>query len=88
MKGDIVAVARQYYDHLGGGAFAMNRCAKYKYDITWREHCTHYGHLIMRAYHLDTGKPCALYGFIQNGIFLIVAESLGSIKNESRRCAE
>ncbi len=87
MKGDIIAVPYQLYDHLAGGAFAMNRCAKYKGNITWREHCTHMGHLIMRAYHYDTGKPCALYGFVQNGIILVVAESLGSIKDESRRCA-
>ncbi len=88
MKGDIVAVPHLIYDHLAGGAFAMNRCVKYRYNIQWREHCRHLGHLILRAYYRDTGKPCALYGFVQNGIILVVAESLGSIKDESRRCAE
>ena len=34
MKGDIVAVPRQLYDHLAGGAFAMNRCSKYAGTIT------------------------------------------------------
>ncbi len=87
MKGETIAVSKQYYDYLGGGAFAMNRCAKYKYSIIWKEHCMHMGHRIMRAYHIDTGKPCALYGFIQNNRFLIVAESLGSIKDESRKVA-
>ena len=87
MKGDTVPVPHLIYDHLAGGAFAMNRCSKYKHSIIWKEHCMHMGHLIMRAYHIDTGKPCALYGFVQNGIILVVAESLGSIKNESRRCA-
>ena len=88
MKGDIVAVPYQLYDHLAGGAFAMNRCSEYAGTITWREHCTHMGHLILRAYHYGTGKPCALYGFVQNGIILVVAESLGSIKDESRKCVE
>ena len=88
MKGDLVKVAPEFYNHLAGGAFAMNRCAKYGGSIRWRMHCMHMGHMIIRAYHIDTDKPCALYGFVQNGCILVVAESLQSIKDESRKCAE
>ena len=72
-------------NHLAGGAFAMNRCERYWGRVVWEQHSVYKNHMILRAFHIDTGKPCALYAFVQNNIILVVSENLSGIKDEISR---
>lgn len=73
---------------LGGGVFAMRRFNRYQGSIFWRDHVLYKGYNIMRAYHIDNKKPCALYAFRLDEEILVVAESLDSIKKEASHYAK
>ena len=75
-------------DHLGGSAFAMNRAKKNWGSIAWEQHSVYKNHMILRAVNFVTGRNCALYGFIQNGVIFIVRENLSGIKDEISRVSE
>ena len=81
-------VTPDHYLNLGGGAFAMNRARRYAGTIEWKVHTHYSGFDILRAYHIDTGKPCALYGFILADTILIVSENLQGIKAEAKRYSD
>ena len=83
-----VQIPDKMYDRLGGSSFAMNRAKRYWYTVVWEQHSIYKKYAILRAYHIDTGKPCALYGFIQAGEVFIVRENLSGIKDEISRVAE
>ena len=77
--------------YLAGGVFAMNRFRNYEYGVIWNLHSEYKGFEILRAYHADTCKPCALYGFWvemgEEGIF-VVSENLAGIKFEATKVKE
>ena len=73
---------------LGGGAYAMRRFEKYEGSVFWRVHVVYKGYRIMRAYHADSQKPCALYCFRINEDTLIVRENLAGIKEEASQYAK
>ena len=83
-----VPVPVSMIDRLGGSSFAMNRAKRYWHTVVWEQHSIYKNYTILRAYHIDTGKPCALYGFIQAGEVFIVRENLQGIKDEISRVAE
>ena len=76
---------------LAGGVFAMNRFRSYEYSVVWGLHSEYKGFEILRAFHADTCKPCALYGFWveigEEGIF-VVSENLAGIKFEATKVKE
>lgn len=72
---------------LGGGAYAMRRFSDYEGKVFWRVHAVYKGYRIMRAYHADNQKPCALYCIRLDEDTLIVRENLAGIKEEARRYA-
>lgn len=75
---------------LAGNVFAMNRFRKYEYGVFWSIHSEYKGFEILRAYHKDTLKPCALYGFwveMDEGIF-VVSDNLAGIKEEASKVKE
>ncbi len=75
---------------LAGGVFAMNRFRKYENNVVWNIHSEYKGFEILRAYHADTCKPCALYGFwveMGEGIF-VVSDNLAGIKAEATKVKE
>lgn len=77
-------------EYLAGGVFAMNRFRNYEYNVFWAIHSEYKGFEILRAYHSDTLKPCALYGFwveMDVGIF-VVSENLDGIKKEATKIKE
>ena len=80
-----VPVPDKMLDRLGGSAFAMNRAERYWGEVVWEQHSIYKNYAILRAYHITTGKPCALYGFIQGGEVFIVREYLQGIKDEISR---
>ena len=73
---------------LGGGAVAMQRFGDYEGHVYWRVHVLYKGYRIMRAYHADTKKPCALYCFRLNEDTLIVRGNLAGIKEEASQYAK
>ena len=78
------------FTDLAGGAFAMNRARSYAFVIKWEHHSYYYGFEILRAYHSDNLKPCALYGFwveMGEGIF-VVSDNLAGIKAEVTKVKE
>ena len=68
---------------LAGGAFAMGRFNRYAGTVFWQQHSIYKGYQIMRAYHIENSKPCALYAFRLDEEILVVAESLDSITDEA-----
>ena len=76
------------HKNLGGGAYAMRRFTHYEGSVFWRVHAVYKGFRIMRAYHADSKKPCALYCFRLDKNILIVRENLAGIKEEASRYAE
>lgn len=75
---------------LAGGVFAMNRFRKYENNVVWSIHSEYKGFEILRAYHSDNLKPCALYGFwveMGEGIF-VVSDNLAGIKKEATKVKE
>ena len=83
-----VPVPDKMLDRLGGSSFAMKRAERYWGEVVWEQHSIYKDHALLRAYHIDTGKPCALYGFIQAGEVFIVRENLQGIKDEISRVVE
>ena len=75
-------------NHLEGGCFAMDRCKRYWGHVVWEQHSVYKNHMILRAYHIDTGKPCALYACIHANVIMSVSENLSGIKAEISRWAE
>ena len=73
---------------LGGGVFAMRRFNDYEGTVFWREHVLYKGFRIMRAYHADNKKACALYCFRLDEDTLIVRENLSGIKEEASHYAK
>ena len=73
---------------LGGGAYAMRRFENYEGSVFWRVHAVYKGFRIMRAYHADNQKPCALYCFRLDEDTLIVRENLAGIKEEASQYAK
>lgn len=69
---------------LAGGAFAMGRFQRYAGTVFWLQHSYYRDFQIMRAFHIGSKKPCALYAFRLDEEILVVAESLGSIKDEAK----
>lgn len=65
---------------LYGSPFAINRFERYKSSIRWKHHSDYFGYEIIRAYHIENDKPCALYGCKVESVFA-VAESLDRIKD-------
>ena len=71
-----------------GGKFAVNRYERYQGTVDWKEHCVYFKVKIYRAYHKDSGKPCALYAAFPADDIMpkwhmdcnLVAESLDTIK--------
>lgn len=76
------------HKNLGGGAYAMWRFRDYEGKVFWRVHTVYKGYRIMRAYHADNQKPCALYCFHVNEDTLIVRENLAGIKEEASQYAK
>ena len=72
---------------LAGGVFAMNRFRKYENNVVWSIHSEYKGFEILRAYHSDNLKPCALYCFRLDEDTLIVRENLSGIKEEASHYA-
>lgn len=72
---------------LGGGACAMRRFSDYEGSVFWRVHVLYKGFRILRAYHADNKKACALYCFRLSEDTLIVRENLSGIKEEASRYA-
>lgn len=73
---------------LGGGAYAMRKFSDYEGSVFWRVHVQYKGFRIMRAYHADNQKPCALYCFRLDEDTLIVRENLSGIKEEASQYAK
>lgn len=73
---------------LGGGVFAMRRFNNYEGSVFWRYYVFYKDFRIMRAYHIDSKKPCALYCFRLDEDTLIVRENLSGIKEEASHYAE
>lgn len=73
---------------LGGGAYAMWRFRQYEGSVFWRVHVLYKGYRIMRAYHAENKKPCALYCFRLDEDTLIVRENLSGIKEEASQYAK
>ena len=69
---------------LAGGAFAMGRFQRYAGSVFWLQHSFYRDFQIMRAFHINNKKPCALYAFRLDEEILVVAESLGSIRSEAK----
>lgn len=62
-----------------GSQLAVKRAEKYEGTTEWKVHSHYKLVTLYRAYHLENGKPCALYMFgIKDHQF--VAESLDVIK--------
>lgn len=76
------------HKNLGGGAYAMWRFSDHEGSMFWRVHDVYKGFRIMRAYHADTQRPCALYCFRLDEDTLIVRENLAGIKEEASRYAK
>lgn len=76
------------HKNLGGGAYAMWRFKYYEGSMFWRVHVVYKGYRIMRAYHADNQKPCALYCFRLDEDTLIVRENLAGIKEEASQYAK
>ena len=76
------------HKNLGGGAYAMRRFSDYEGHVFWRVHVLYKGFRIMRAYHADTQRACALYCFRLDEDTLIVRENLAGIKEEASRYAD
>ena len=75
------------HKNLGGGAWAMRRFSDCEGHVFWRVHVLYKGYRIMRAYHAENKKPCALYCFRLDEDTLIVRENLSGIKEEASRYA-
>ena len=75
------------HKNLGGGAYAMRRFSDYEGRVFWRVHVLYKGYRIMRAYHADTERACALYCFRLDEDTLIVRENLAGIKEEASQYA-
>lgn len=73
---------------LAGGVFAMTRFNRYAGTVFWQRHSIYKGYEIMRAFHIDGRRPCALYAFLLDEEILVVAESLDSIKKEASHYKE
>ena len=67
---------------LAGYQFAVNRAMKYGDSVTWERHSTYKGFEILRAYHKENGRPCALYSFVAENGVRYVSENLDGIKKE------
>ena len=68
-----------------GRADAVQRSAKYRGSVHWRQHPTPYfKQVIERAYWNMTGNPCALYR-VQIGNTTLYAVNLIGIKDEVKR---
>ena len=76
------------HKNLGGGAYAMRKFGDHEGSVFWRVHAVYKGYRIMRAYHADNKKPCALYCFRLDEDTLIVRENLAGIKEEASRYAK
>ena len=76
------------HKNLGGGAVAMQRFSDYEGHVFWRVHVLYKGFRIMRAYHAEDKRPCALYCFRLDEDTLIVRENLSGIKDEASRYAK
>ena len=76
------------HKNLGGGAYAMRRFGDYEGSVFWRVHVVYKGFRIMRAYHADNQKACALYCFRLDEDTLIVRENLAGIKEEASQYAK
>ena len=76
------------HKNLGGGAYAMRRFTHYEGSVFWRVHVVYKGYRIMRAYHAENKKPCALYCFRLDEDTLIVRENLAGIKDEASQYAK
>lgn len=75
------------YKNLGGDLTAIRRFGNYEGNVFWRVHAVYKGYRIMRAYHADSKKPCALYCFHLNEDTLIVRKNLSGIKEEASQYA-
>ena len=87
MEGTGFIITNLPHKSLGGGAVAMQRFSDYEGHVFWRDHVLYKGYRIMRAYHAENKKPCALYCFRLNEDTLIVRENLSGIKEEASRYA-
>ena len=76
------------HKNLGGGAYAMRKFSDHEGSVFWRVHAVYKGYRIMRAYHADSKKPCALYCFRLDEDTLIVRENLAGIKEEASQYAK
>ena len=88
MEGSGFMITGLPHKNLGGGAYAMWRFRQYEGHVFWRVHVLYKGYRIMRAYHAENKKPCALYCFRLDEDTLIVRENLSGIKEEASRYAK
>ena len=88
MGGEGFIITALPHKNLGGGAYAMRKFSDHEGSVFWRVHVHYKGFIIMRAYHADNQKPCALYCFRLDEDTLIVRENLAGIKEEASQYAK